>query len=85
MTRAAILHALQEIVIDQLGVSRDQAGPDAQFDVLNIIDSLDAIEMVMAAEFEFGIDIPDGDVDHFKTIEDAVVYIERRITPGGQS
>ena len=65
-----------DLVVEQLGVSQDQVTPEASFiDDLGA-DSLDTVELVMAFEEEFGIDIPDEDAEKIVTVSDAVKYLD---------
>lgn len=69
---------VKEIIIDELGVEADKVTPDASFvDDLGA-DSLDTVELVMAFEEEFGIDIPDEDAEQMRTVGDAVSYIAKK-------
>lgn len=69
---------VKEIIIDELGVEADKVTPDASFvDDLGA-DSLDTVELVMAFEEEFGIDIPDEDAERMRTVGDAVSYIAQK-------
>ena len=70
---------VREIVVNQLGVSPDQATDDAKFIEDLGADSLDQVELVMALEEEFGADIPDEDAEKLTTVGDAVKYIETHI------
>jgi len=72
----SIFERVKQIIIDQLGVNEDQVTQEASFvDDLGA-DSLDTVELVMAFEEEFGIEIPDEDAEKILTIGDAVTYIE---------
>ncbi len=63
------------IIVEQLGVDEDQVTEDAAFvDDLGA-DSLDQVELVMALEEEFGIEIPDEDAEKITRVKDAVSYI----------
>ncbi len=65
-----------DIVADRLGVEADKVTEDASFiDDLNA-DSLDIVELVMAFEEEFGIDIPDDAAEKILTVKDAISFIE---------
>ena len=65
-----------EIIIDQLGVDEKQVNPEASFiDDLGA-DSLDTVELVMALEEEFDIEIPDEDAEKIATVQNAVDYIK---------
>ncbi len=67
---------VKEIIVEELGVETDKVTPEASFvDDLGA-DSLDTVELVMALEEEFGIDIPDEDAEKMRTVGDAVAYIE---------
>ena len=66
---------VQQIVCEQLGVSQEEVKPDASFiDDLGA-DSLDTVELVMAFEEEFEIEIPDDDAEGIATVKNAVDYI----------
>ena len=67
---------VKDLVVEQLGVSADQVTPQASFiDDLGA-DSLDTVELVMAFEEEFGIDIPDEDAEKMVSVSDAIKYLE---------
>ena len=67
---------VKEIIVEELGVEADKVTPNASFvDDLGA-DSLDTVELVMAFEEEFGIDIPDEDAEQMRTVGDAISYIE---------
>ncbi len=69
---------VKKIIIEQLGVSEEEIKPQASFvDDLGA-DSLDTVEMVMAFEEEFGIEIPDEDAEKIKLVQDAVNYIDKK-------
>ena len=69
---------MKEIIAKELEVSPDQLTADASFiDDLGA-DSLDTVELVMALEEEFGIDIPDEDADKIKTVGDVMAYLQKR-------
>ncbi len=70
-----MLEKIQEIVVDQLGVDAEQVTPTANFvDDLGA-DSLDTVELIMAFEEEFGVEIPDTDAEKIKTVQDVLDYI----------
>ncbi len=76
MEREEILEKVTEVIVDQLNVERDDIAEEASFiDDLGA-DSLDLVELVMALEAEFGMSIPDEDVETIKTVGDAVAYVE---------
>ena len=67
---------VKEIICEQLGVSEEEVTPEASFIEDLGADSLDIVELVMALEEEFGIDIPDEDADKLKTVGDALTYLK---------
>jgi acyl carrier protein len=74
-----MLEKIREIVVDQLGVDADQVTPAANFvDDLGA-DSLDTVELIMAFEEEFGVEIPDTDAEKIKTVQDVIDYIEEKL------
>lgn len=71
-----MLDKIKGIVVDQLGVDEDQVTEDASFvDDLGA-DSLDTVELIMAFEEEFDVEIPDEDAQKIKTVKDVIDYIE---------
>ncbi len=73
---AAVEERVKKIIIDQLGVDEAEVTPEAKFiDDLGA-DSLDTVELVMALEEEFGIEIPDEDAEKIVTVKDASTYIQ---------
>ena len=71
-----------EIIVEQLGVSKEEVVPEASFiDDLGA-DSLDIVELVMAMEEEFDIEIPDEDAEKIQTISDAISYMRGRAAAG---
>ena len=74
----AIQDKITEIIVEQLGVKPEEVTPEASFvDDLGA-DSLDTVELVMALEEEFGIEIPDEDAEKIQTVGDATRYIEKK-------
>ena len=72
----AVADQVKKIIVEQLGVDEDEVTPDASFvDDLGA-DSLDTVELVMAFEEEFGIEIPDEDAEKITRVKQAVNYIE---------
>ena len=68
-----------EIIVEQLGVSQEEVVPEASFiDDLGA-DSLDIVELVMAMEEEFDIEIPDEDAEKIQTIGDAIAYLKEKL------
>ena len=73
-----MLEKINSIVADQLGVDEDQVTEDASFiDDLGA-DSLDTVELIMAFEEEFDVEIPDEDAQKIKTVKDVIEYIESK-------
>lgn len=69
---------IRQIIADQLGVKKEEVTDSAKFvDDLGA-DSLDTVELVMALEEEFGIEIPDEDAEKMATVGDALRYIEEK-------
>jgi acyl carrier protein len=67
---------VKDIIVEQLGVNADQVTPDAKFiDDLGA-DSLDIVELIMALEEEFGIEVPDNEAEKLLSVGDVVKYIE---------
>ena len=67
-----------EIIVDQLGVDEKQVKTEASFiDDLGA-DSLDTVELVMALEEEFDIEIPDEDAENISTVQNAIDYIKNQ-------
>ncbi len=70
---------VKEIIIDQLGVDEGQVKNEASFiDDLGA-DSLDTVELVMAFEEKFDIEIPDEDAEKLRTVGDAVTYLGEKL------
>ena len=70
---------VKSIIAEQLGVKPEEVTPEASFvDDLGA-DSLDTVELVMALEEEFGIEIPDDDAEKAKTVGDVISYIDNKL------
>jgi acyl carrier protein len=70
---------VSQLIVDQLGVSVEEIKPEVSFlDDLGA-DSLDIVELVMALEEEFDIEIPDEDAEKIQTIGDAFAYIKEKV------
>ena len=67
---------VKNIIVEQLGVEADQVKPEAQFVNDLGADSLDTVELIMALEEEFDIEITDEKAEKIKTVGEAVSYIE---------
>jgi acyl carrier protein len=72
---AEIGEKVKQIIVDQLGISPEQVKPEASFIKDLGADSLDIVELVMAMEEEFEIEIPDEEAEKIKTVQNAVDYI----------
>jgi acyl carrier protein len=75
MEPTSIEAKVKSIIADQLGVSEDEIKTDSSFIEDLGADSLDIVELVMAMEEEFEIEIPDEEAENIKTVGDAVTYI----------
>lgn len=71
-----VLDQIKEILKDTMDIDESKIILDAKLKEDLELDSLDSVELIMSAEEEFGIEIPDEDVMNFKTVNDIVNYIE---------
>ena len=69
---------VKSIIVEQLGVDAEEVSPDASFVEDLGADSLDQVELIMAFEEEFDIEIPDEDAEKISTVGDAVNYIDEK-------
>jgi acyl carrier protein len=70
---------VKQIIAEKLGVSADKVTPQASFvDDLGA-DSLDQVELIMAFEDEFDVEIPDEDAEKLKTVQDALSYLGSKL------
>jgi acyl carrier protein len=77
MTEQEILSGLGEIIDEIAGVPADQVTPDKSFvDDLDI-DSLSMVEIAVAAQDKFGVEIPDDELKNLKTVKDVVAFVQR--------
>ncbi|HQR47545.1 MAG TPA: acyl carrier protein [Thermoanaerobaculia bacterium] len=77
----AVEEKVKSIIVEQLGVQAEEVKPEASFvDDLGA-DSLDTVELVMAFEEAFGIEIPDEDAEKIQKVKDAISYIESKDNP----
>jgi acyl carrier protein len=78
----AIEKRVKEIIVEQLGVNENEVTPEAKFvDDLGA-DSLDLVELVMALEEEYNIEISDEDAEKILTVGDAIEYIKSHVAQG---
>lgn len=78
MADKKIFTKVKDIIVEQLGVDEDEVNLSTSFvDDLGA-DSLDIVELVMAMEEEFNIEIPDEDAESISTVEDVIEYIEAK-------
>ena len=70
---------LVDIIAQQLGVDKDNVTPEASFMKDLGADSLDTVELVMALEEEFDIEIPDSDAEKIQTVQDALSYLDENV------
>ncbi|MCD6255181.1 MAG: acyl carrier protein [Deltaproteobacteria bacterium] len=76
---ASIEERVKEIVANQLGVEPNEVVPEASFvDDLGA-DSLDLVELIMAMEEEFGVEVPDEDAEKIRTVQDTIDYLRDHI------
>jgi acyl carrier protein len=72
----SVAEKVKGIIVEQLGVEADEVTPQASFTDDLGADSLDIVELVMAFEEEFGIEIPDEDAEKISKVSEAISYIE---------
>jgi acyl carrier protein len=70
---------LRQIVVEQLGVEESKVVPSASFTNDLNADSLDLVELIMALEEEFGVEIPDEDAEKIETVGDALNYLREHM------
>ncbi len=74
-----ILNRVKKVTVEELAVKEEEVIETASFTEDLGADSLDLVELVMAYEEEFGIDIPDEEVGQIKTVGDAVTYVSAKL------
>ena len=84
MSKEKIFEKVKEIVADQLEVDPEQVTPEANFANDLGADSLDTVELVMALEEEFDIEIPDEAAEQIATVQAAVDYISNKVAASVQ-
>ena len=78
----ALFERVQQLIVKELKVEESQATESATFDGDLKADSLEVVELVMALEDEFSVDIPDEDAERIRTVGDAVRYLQERGVQG---
>jgi acyl carrier protein len=78
----SVAEKVKGIIVEQLGVDADEVTPEASFTDDLGADSLDIVELVMAFEEEFGIEIPDEDAEKISKVQEAVDYIDQHADGG---
>lgn len=73
----SVYEKIKDIVAEQLGVEEEDINEDTSFDDLNA-DSLDIVELIMALEEEFDLEIPDEDAENLTTVGAAVEYVKSK-------
>jgi acyl carrier protein len=81
----ATFDKVKKIIVEQLGVEEGEVTPEASITDDLGADSLDQVELVMAFETEFNIDIPDEEAEKIKTVGDAVAKIDSMSSAGSSS
>jgi acyl carrier protein len=85
MTDISIEEKVKDIIVEQLGVNPEQITPSASFIEDLGADSLDTVELVMAFEEEFSVDVPDEDAERLQTVGDVIRYIEEKKATSNES
>jgi acyl carrier protein len=73
----AVEERVKSIIVEQLGVDVDEVTPEASFVEDLGADSLDTVELIMAFEEEFGVEISDDEAEKIRKVKDAVEYIDK--------
>ncbi len=76
MSDKSIEEKVTDIIVEQLSVNAEQVNPDAKFIEDLGADSLDTVELVMAFEEEFSIEVPDEEAEKLQTVGDVIRYVE---------
>jgi len=73
----ALFDEVKEVIVEQLNVAPEEVKPEAKFVEDLGADSLDVVEMIMALEEKFEIEIPDSEAEKIQTVQDVINYIEK--------
>jgi acyl carrier protein len=73
----ALFDEVKEVIVEQLNVNPDEVKPESKFVEDLGADSLDVVEMIMALEEKFEIEIPDSEAEKIQTVQDVIDYIEK--------
>jgi acyl carrier protein len=73
----ALFDEVKEVIVEQLNVAPEEVKPEAKFVEDLGADSLDVVEMIMALEEKFEIEIPDSEAEKIETVQDVIDYIEK--------
>ena len=76
---ANIEEKVKEIIVNQLGVDPEEVTPNAYFVEDLDADSLDLVELIMAMEEEFGIEVPEEEAEKIRTVQDAINYVKEHV------
>jgi len=79
MDRTEIESKLTDLLVDELGIERDDITPDAKFEEDLDVDSLGVVELLMALEDNFGVKIPDEEAEQITTVGEAVNLVDVKI------
>jgi acyl carrier protein len=78
MAEKSIEDKVKDIIVEQLSVNAEQVTPEAKFIEDLGADSLDVVELVMAFEEQFGVEVPDEDAEKLMSVGDVIKYIEEK-------
>ena len=85
MADKSIEEKVKDIIVEQLGVNPEQVTPQASFIEDLGADSLDIVELVMAFEEEFSVEVPDEDAEKLQTVGDVINYIKQKAKQQGDA
>ncbi len=83
MDRGEIESKLSDLLVDELGLERDKISRDAKFEEDLEVDSLGVVELLMALEDNFGVQIPDEEAESITTVGEAVDLVHAKLSQGG--